>query len=188
MHTEFDERYWNFSHNAVEERRVKNDTTDAAASAIYPLSFEYGVTNWLGLGARLAWSNYFEETDSISHIKPRVRAIDAAFVANFHLVKSRRFDMPVSLTLGYSNFRYWSNDPFDSQAKDNGLSFGLGLTPRIYFGNHIGMYFNLGYAGYSYPSVLFSNDADSNVNDENNWLYKLKGNGVNIGIGMIGKF
>lgn len=190
VHTEYDQQvpYWNGSSIAWETRRYTNDTTDGAISAIYPLTFEYGVTNWLGLGARFAYSGYFQETDSISGVQSKVRAMDVDFVANFHLVKSRRFDMPICVTIGYSNIHFWSNDPANSQAKDNGLNYGIGLMPRIYFGNHIGMFFNLGYVGYNYPSFVFFNDTDSNLNSVNNWKYSLKGNGLNMGIGLIGKF
>ena len=168
--------------------KVVDDTTDGAASVIYPLQGEYGVTNWLGIGARFALSNYFEETDSITGIKPKVRGIDADLVLNFHLVKSKRFDMPVQLLFGYSNFKINFNDPSHQIGKDNGLNYGIMLVPRIYFGDHVGMFFNLGYMGYSYPSIHFSNDTDSDLNDNNAWLFKLKGNGFNIGLGLVGKF
>jgi len=164
------------------------DTTDAAASAIYPLKAEYGITNWLGIGARFAFSNYAEERDSITGIKPTSRGIDAAIVANFHLVKSKRFDMPISLTFGYSKFSILSNDNFGTKAKANGLGYGISLLPRIYFGNHIGMFFNIGYMGYNYPNIKYSNNNDSDLNKTWNAKVSLKANGLNMGIGLIGKF
>ena len=179
---------WTGSGFATETRTFKSDTTDGAFSAIYPITFEYGVTSWLGIGVRAAYSNYFEETDSISGIKGKVRSYDADLVVNFHLVKSKHFDMPISLTLGYSNIKFWQNDAVNSIAKDNGLNYGIALVPRIYFGNHIGMFFNVGYAGYSYPSFDFSNDNDPNINNTQHWKYSLKGNGINLGMGLIGKF
>lgn len=181
---------WNGTQFVSTPTRVKKDTTDGAASVIYPLKFEYGVTNWLGIGARFAFADYFEETDSITHIKPKVTGIDAGVIANFHLVKTKRFDMPISVNFGYSHFKYLANDNLNSKAVDNGINYGISLLPRIYFGNHIGMFFNVGWAGYKYPSLHFSNSNDSNLNDDNNqdWKYSIKGNGMNIGIGIIGKF
>jgi hypothetical protein len=149
---------------------------------------EYGVTNWLGVGARFAYSDYFEEKDSITGIKAQFTSIDAGLALNFHLVKSKRFDMPISVNFGYSSFKYLSNDTKGSKGKDNGLNYGISLLPRIYFGDHVGMFFNLGYAGYTYPSIQFSDNTDSNLNDENDWKYKLKGSGANLGIGLIAKF
>jgi hypothetical protein len=191
-HTEVnkDVYYWNGSSIAVRKERVSNDTTDGAGATIYPLKFEYGVTNWLGVGARFAHSNYIEEKDSITGIKPKFTSFDAGIVLNFHLVKSKRFDMPISVNFGYSSFKYLSNDATGGKGKDNGINYGIGILPRIYFGDHVGMFFNLGYAGYNYPSIKFSNNTDSNLNDDNgqDWLYKIKGSGMNIGIGLIGKF
>ena len=168
--------------------KVVDDTTDGAVSVIYPLMAEYGVTDWFGVGARFAYSNYFEERDSITNIKPKVNAFDLGLALNFHLVKSKHFDMPISLLFGYSNFKIHFNDPTNQIGKDNGLNYGIMLTPRIYFGDHIGMFFNIGYLGYNYPSIQFSNNTDSNLNDNNNWLFKLKGNGANLGIGLTAKF
>ncbi len=181
---------WNGTQFVSTPTRIKKDTTDGAGSVIYPIKVEYGITNWLGIGARLAYSNYFEERDSITGIKPKVSSFDAGIVANFHLVKTKRFDMPISMTLGYSHFKYLSNDNLSSKGVDNGINYGISLLPRIYFGNHIGMFFNVGWAGYKYPSIHFSNSNDSNLNDDNNqdWKYSIKGNGMNIGIGIIGKF
>lgn len=164
------------------------DTTDAAGSSIYALKGEYGVTNWLGIGARFAFANYIEERDSITGIKPTSRGIDAGLVANFHLVKSKRFDMPISLMIGYSHFSIHSNDQWSTLAKANGLGYGIALLPRIYFGNHVGMFFNLGYMGYNYPNIKYSNNTDSDLNKTWDADVSLKANGVNIGIGLIGKF
>jgi hypothetical protein len=50
------------------------------------------------------------------------------------------------------------------------------------------MFFNVGYAGYSYKNLIFSNNSDSNINDENQMIYKLKGNGLNLGLGLVVKF
>lgn len=192
IHSEYNQNYlaWTGSGFTTLTRRVKKDTTDGAASVIYPIKAEYGITNWFGLGARFAYADYFEEKDSITGIKPKVTGIDFGLIANFHLVKSKRFDMPISLNIGYSHFKYLANDPNNSMGKDNGINYGLSLLPRIYFGNHIGMFFNVGWAGYKYPSVQFSNKNDSNINDDNNqdWKYSIKGSGLNIGIGLIGKF
>lgn len=167
---------------------VEDDTTDGAISTIIPLTVEYGVTNWLGIGLRGAYSNYFTERDSITGYKEKTTSFDADLMLNFHLIKSKRFDMPIVLTIGYSNFKIKNNDPINSMAKDNGMNFGIALNPRIYFGDHIGMFFNVGYVGFAYNSLEFSNDMDSNLNDNHNTKFSLKGNGANLGLGLIVKF
>jgi hypothetical protein len=191
IHTEENKYSYTWNGSSFVKTKVgitQNDTTDGAVSTIYPLKVEYGVTNWLGVGARFAFSDYFEERDSITGIKPNFTSFDAGIVLNFHLIKSKRFDMPISVNCGYSSFKFISNDIKDSKGKDSGINYGISILPRIYFGDHIGMFFNIGYAGYNYPSIKFSDNTDSNLNDENDWKYRIRGNGANIGIGLIAKF
>lgn len=206
-HREYDENYWTGTVTAT--RRIKKDTTDGAASTIYGLTGEYGVTNWLGIGARFAYSHYIQEEKHDTVLfptgiqtfdyKPKARSVDFGINVNFHLVKGKRFDMPICLTVGYSNFKLANNNPdtdpssYDNSgavAKDNGLNYGILLMPKIYFGKeqHVGLAFHIGYMGYNYPSLQFSNNFDSNLNNDNNAKYKLKGNGFNIGIGFSVKF
>ncbi len=170
--------------------RTSEDTTDAAASTVIPLTIEYGITNWLGIGVRGAYSNYFEGKDSATNTRPTVKGIDADLLISLHFIKTKRFDMPLTFIGGYSNFSYSRNDSLETKAKDNGLSYGLALVPRIYFNNYVGLYFNVAYKGYYYPSLLYSDKTDSNLNDNNNQdiLVKYKGNGINIGVGLIVKF
>jgi hypothetical protein len=206
-HSEHDEDYW--TGTSIATKRVVEDTTDAAGSTIYGLTGEYGVTNWLGIGFRFAYSHYIQETqhDSVYTTsglmtytyKPKARSVDFGINVNFHLVKGKRFDMPLCLTFGYSNFKLANNNPdtdpsgYDNSgaiAKDNGMNYGILLMPKIYFGKtqHIGVAFHVGYMGYKYPSLEFSNDFDANLNDDNNWKFRLNGNGFNIGIGLSIKF
>jgi len=166
----------------------KDDTTDRAGAVIFPLTFEYAVSNWLGVGARFAYSNYFEEKDSISGEKSRVRGIDAGVLFNFHFVKTKRFDLPIGFFVGYSNFNIQFNDPTNQVGKDDGFNYGFMLTPRIYFGDHIGIFFNAGYLAYTYPNIQFSNNTDPNMNDNNDWKFKIKGSGANFGAGLVVKF
>ena len=201
-HTEYDSTIYGASGNTV--TRVIKDKKDAAASSIIPIGIEYGVTDWLGIGARFGYSKYIASTsyDTVNGtavgFKPKVTAIDFGLSVNFHLVKSKRFDMPIGLLIGYSHFNYRQNNPDTNPVgspdngntigKDGGLGYGIMLTPRIYFGDHIGMFINVGYMGYSYSNLSFSNNSDSNLNDNNNWKFSLKGNGFNMGIGLVAKF
>ncbi len=168
--------------------RIKKDTSSKAGSAIYPLTIEYGLKNWLGIAAKVSYSSYFGTKDSVTGIKSAVRSIDGGIMLNLHLIKTKRFDMPIGLSLGYSNFKVDSKDSINSIAKANGLYYGFAMVPRIYFGEHIGLSINLGYTAYTYPNILFSNKNDSNVNDNNDRKFNLKANGVNIGVGLLVKF
>ncbi len=186
LQDEYNHQVWNGSSFSM--ARIKKDTNNNAGAAVYPLVIEYGLKNWLGIAARAAYSKYFSKTDSLSGINAAVRGIDAGLILNLHLFKTRRFDMPIGLTIGYSNFLADSKDSLNNIAKDNGFNYGFSAVPRFYFGEHIGLSVNLGYVAYNYPSILFSNKNDSNINDNNNRIYKLKADGANIGVGLIVKF
>lgn len=165
--------------------RIKKDTTDNSAAIVFPLTLEYGLKNWLGLTCRATYTKYFAGKDSLTGIKPDVRGIDGGLGLNLHIFKTKRFDMPIGVTLGYSNFQSLSNDTLNSVAKDHGFNYGFSIVPRIYFAGHIGLSINLGYMAYTYPSILFSNKNDSNINDNNNRVFKLKESGANIGVGLV---
>jgi hypothetical protein len=178
---------WNGS--GLSTIRISEDTTDGAVTRTFPVTLEYGVTNWLGIGARVAYNKFFTAVDSAANnTHPDVRSLDADLVIGLHFIKTKRFDLPLNISAGYSAFTYQSNDALHHTAKDGGLNFGVQLQPRIFFGNHIGMYFNVGYANVSYKSMTFSNDNDSDLNDTDNRLYTLKGSGLNVGLGLIAKF
>ncbi|MDF2436236.1 MAG: hypothetical protein K0Q95_612 [Bacteroidota bacterium] len=167
-----------------------HDTTDAAGGAHFPLKVEYGVTNWLGVGARFNFSSFIDETDSITKTQATTKGLDAGLVLNFHLIKSRRFDMPLSLTFGYSRFIVDGNDVNQTMAKAHGMGYGISLLPRIYFGDHIGMYFNVGYMGYNYKNVIYSNEDYQNLNEQvwQDAKVSIKADGLNMGLGLIVKF
>lgn len=186
-HNEYDAYGWTGS--GFGKIRVKKDTTDGAASLMIPVTLEYGITNWFGAGLRGAYSKYYANADSTNNnTKPTVGSFDIGVMMNFHLIKTVHFDMPLTLLVGYSAFTYKANDPANSMAKDGGYNIGVGLNPRIYFGDHVGMFFDLNYVSYHYPSMQFSNSSNSDLNATNNQVYKLSGNGANVGLGLLVKF
>lgn len=163
-----------------------SDTTGGALSAVYALNLEYGITNWLGIGGRFGYSKYIASADSTNnYIKPNVYGWDGDLTVNVHLVKSVHFDMPIQLTVGYSHIKYKALNAKNGMAEGGGLNYGIALVPRIYFGKHIGMFFNVGYAGYNYPNLVLSDNSGTFNNV--NYTFKLKANGANVGIGLVVK-
>lgn len=162
----------------------KHDTTDKAGGGCYALRGEYGVTNWLGVGARFGFTNFIDTKDSVTNYTPTTRGLDVNFSLNFHFIKTRRFDMPLYMNFGYAKFMSNSNDPLNTKAKGNGSGFGMGLMPRIYFGDHIGMHFLLGFQSYNFGNIHYSNDNDSNLNKTWDAKVTLKASGTQIGIGL----
>lgn len=165
--------------------RLKKDTNNLTAAAVYPVTIEYGVKNWLGIAGRFAYSKYLSQVDSLSGAKSAIRGLDAGVILNFHFIKTKRIDIPLGITVGYSNFKMESKDSLKSMATDHGLNYGFSVVPRLYFGEHFGLSLNLGYMAYTYPSLLFSNANNSNLNNANDRVFSLKTSGTNIGIGIL---
>lgn len=167
---------------ATKNKVTGESKTGGAASIIYSVAGEYGIKNWLGAGVRLSLDNYGTSHDSSGN-NPSAVAGNISVFANFHPVKSRRFDLFSGVAIGYSRFNYKLGDNENSVAKGNGSLLNLYIIPRFYFGKHIGMYLNFGYTGFSYGSLDYS----SNTNSKNN-AFSLTGSGLNFGFGVQAKF
>ena len=176
-----------------------SDTTDGTASTIIPFSFEYGVSDKIGLGVDLTSSSYFIDEADRKYLSS-VKGFDFGLKVNYHLLNSEKNDLFVGLGLGASsiNWTYGSdltNNPFGlTSAKGSGTYFSLGITDRIFFSDHIGILFNLEYRGYNYSGIVAEGDASdafaifgiTDVNFEQTLDWKL--NGVHFGTGIAVKF
>ena len=181
LHSSWDSTFINNTY------KVAKDENSGAASAIYGLNVEYALNNWLGIGGRFGYSKYFTQADSTNnYTKPNVNGWDGNLTLGFHFVKSVHFDMPLMFSLGYSKIKYQALDATNGIAQGGGLGYAISILPRIYFGNHFGMFFNLGYAGYNYPNLTLSNN--TNVFNTINYTFKLKASGANVGLGFMFKF
>jgi hypothetical protein len=162
-------------------------TTEGAVCMMYPLTAEYGVTDWLGVGGRFAYSDFLTLRNSQTGFKRSIRIIDTDFMVNFHLIKTDKFDMPIVVTAGLSNYRLAENDLSHNMRKDNGINYGLSLNPRIYFNDYVGMYFIFGYGGFNYSDLTYSNDRSKNINPTGTKI-TYRGDGTNLGMGVTVKF
>lgn len=172
--------------------KVNNTSDDGgAAGKLFSGSFEYGVFPWLGLGLKMQYSSYFVEKDTITHtppqqdeiVQPTIGSFDPAVNINFHLGKRDHFDMVAGTTMGVSFFSYKVNDANDSRAKGTGFWYDFHITPRFYFGDHIGMHLNLAYAHFNYPNLIAESSTISAINS-----FSLSGGGVTFGLGLNIKF
>lgn len=157
--------------------------TNLAANRLLSLQYERGILNWLGIGAKFQYGNYFTSEDSVTKTKPSIKAYDGTILVNAHFVRTKRVDMLAGFNIGYSQMNWEARDQAISEAKGGGLTFDLHLQPRFYFGDHVGMFINLAYIHYSYQNMDFKNTY-TNVPD----LLQLTGGGVNFGLGIQGKF
>ncbi|MGE0567371.1 MAG: hypothetical protein AB7O73_05435 [Bacteroidia bacterium] len=154
--------------------------TDGAASTIIPLSFEYGISNKIGLGLQIGSSNYFIDKDS-NEVTESVKSVDFALRVNFHLLQANRNDLFIALALGGSSVNWLFKNTTETYS-GSGSYFNLSLVDRIFFGEHVGIMFNLGYTGYNYNDMKTS--SGNVILDNLKWSVK----GVNFGTGLAVKF
>ena len=157
--------------------------SSAAANKMLNLQYERGILNWLGIGAKVQLSDYFTSTDTVTHAKPSVKALDVSLLVNAHFLRAKRVDMLAGFNIGYSTLNWEARDQAISSAKGGGLTFDLHLQPRFYFGNHIGMFINLAYVHYAYTNMDFHNTYTNLPG-----VLSLTGGGVKFGIGLQGTF
>ncbi len=183
-----------FSVNIPFLGNITSVTTDGASSVMVPIGFEYGVSDKIGLGAQLGFSNYFiddstevkdfftgQETGEMqANTTESVSTIDFSIKVNFHLLNSDKNDLLIGFQLGGSRVNW--KDLSGETLTGTGSLFSLYLTDRIFFSDHIGVLFNLGYTAYNYGNVTSS----SNNAVINSLTWKLRG--LNIGTGLAIKF
>lgn len=75
-------------------------TTDGAASIIIPFSFEYGISDNLGLGLDFAHNDYFiDSEDKVT--TESVRSFDYGLKVYYHVVNSDNFDLSIRARFWY---------------------------------------------------------------------------------------
>lgn len=156
---------------------------DGALNRMLNLQYERGILNWLGVGVKLQYNNYYTTEDSVTHATPSVTAMDGTIILNAHFLRRKRVDLLAGFDIGYSAINWEARDQFISSATGGGLTYDFHFQPRFYFGNHIGMFFNLAYVNYNYQDIDFKNTF-TNISD----VLDLTGGGVNVGIGLQAKF
>jgi len=155
--------------------------TDGAASTVIPLSFEYGISNKVGLGLQIGMSNYFIDKEDSNDVTESVKSVDFALKVNFHLLNADRNDLFIGMAIGGSSVN-WAFENSSETYSGSGSYFSLSLTDRIFFSDNVGMLVNLGYTGYNYTNMKSS--TDNPILDNLKWSVK----GVNFGIGLAVKF
>ena len=168
---------------------VAKDKKDQALAGVFPLSIEYGLTNWLGVGVRGAYTKFIDNPDSTyKYGKPKVTSTDVGLTLDFHLIKTVSFDMPIVINAGYSSFTFLQNNSVNSSAKATGYNYGIGIQPRIFFNKHFAMFFNIAYSGIDYNKIKYWDNAVSSYNDTQNASGTLKASGANLGLGFLVSF
>lgn len=162
----------------IPPQTIKNE--DGAGSFMMPITFEYGISNKVGLGVQLGFSNYFIDNEDSTETVESVKSVDFAIVVNYHLSQSDKNDLFIGIALGGSNVNW--KDLSGTELTGTGSVFKLYLSDRLYFSDNIGILFNVGYTAYNYSELTSS--------DNNAFISSLKWHlgGLNIGTGLAVKF
>lgn len=179
--------------NLVDEQ--KSDTTDGAVAVTIPISFEYGISNKFGLGVDFVFSNYIIADEDKPNINS-AKAIDFGIKANYHLLNSDKNDLFVGLGLGFSSITWdlVTDNPGQTaeEFSGSGAYWRIGVTDRIFFSEHIGVFFSLAYKGYAYDiDTEFTDEAIASFNSLNASIkqsFTFDMNGVDAQVGLAVKF
>lgn len=162
---------------------------DGAVSGMIPLSLEYGISNKFGLGLEFCSVNYAIDDstennagDIVQNNTESVKSKDLMLFVNYHLLESDKNDLFIGLGFGSSSVVWTFKDNSTYEYSGRGGLFKLYIKDRLFFGEHVGMLFNLGYTSYVYN--------DMETSDNNAILEGLKWNvkGLNMGVGLALKF
>ena len=169
-------------HYQLKNSTLSTDKKSGAASSNFNLGLEYGVTNWLGIGLRGKFDNYYAKYDSTTRSKPTVKGAEISLLVNAHVIRSKHFDLPIGIDLGYSHLNFFQNDLANNQIYGNGSIFNLHLNPRVYFGR---FGFNLNMA---FPFITYKNMTSNNATFNQYVLANWKASGFSLGFGLQYRF
>lgn len=110
------------------------------------INAEFGIAKFFGVGVSYRRGTYGKSGTN------KLRGSDVMVRANFHVAnKNKKFDLPIGIGYGLSNF----NGDLSSTEylKAKGGILNVHVSPHFYFGNYIGMFLSLGYNKHLYNQV-----------------------------------
>lgn len=149
--------------------------------AVPTITAEYGVLNFLGVGARYSRGSYLQQGY-------KVRTNDIGVNVNIHVAnKKDKFDLPITLGYGFGKFKADEtvSSGTGSYIHAKGGVIGLHIAPHFYFSKYVGMFVRLGYNKYLYNNIeIVDGPKTFDRGDGATW----KMGGVEFNIGVAGKF
>jgi len=121
----------------------------------YTLTYDRGITDRLTIGGFFRYRGFLLAPDTnVAEINVAY-GFDFCVDGAFHFVRSRHVDLYIGADLGFGYIKL-ADDNLSNQGvfTAGGIAYGLTLGSRFYIGNHVGITFNFGYAGYEYPNGL----------------------------------
>jgi len=133
---------------------------DSTAAKLFPVGFEHGLTNWLGIGGKFNYSSYITN-DSTSE---KAHGLDFAVFARAHALRTKHIDLFAGLDFGYSHFVYNANNYSGGIARADGTYFGFNLNSRFWFGKILGLRLFYNFDHYNYPNGVIEDNAANSYN------------------------
>jgi hypothetical protein len=157
----------------------KSDIIGAGLIGTLPrINAEFGLLRFLGVGVSYRRGTYGKS--AAGHI----RGTDIMVRANFHIAnKSDKFDLPIGIGYGFSNFNGDLNSTQYIHAKGGILN--IHVSPHLYFGKYIGMFLSVGYNKHLYNSVELK-DGAKYYSEADGATWKM--GGVYFEFGISGRF
>ena len=132
------------------------DTTyyESSGSFIFPVRYQYAVTDWFGFGGMFRFHNFFEGVNDES----QAIAADLGARADFHFLRTRRIDGSAALGIGFSHMSWKGNDLSNQHFYGSGLHYDLELISRFFFSDHFGMHLCYGRTYLNLPNMILEDD------------------------------
>jgi len=142
-----------FINGSESQAQTLNNTAPASN---YSVGLEYGLFNWLGIGAIGRIDNYSMQDNGTTPSTATAGAADIGGTANIHLLKTAHFDFFAGYDLGLSHLTYTTNDGVHASSTANGTWSDMHITGRIYLGR-LGINLCLYAPGTTYSNFKASN-------------------------------
>lgn len=154
---------------------------DTAAAVFVPIHFEYMVSNKIGVGLVLKSGNYLSDNSNEDN-KAKVYSISFSY----HPVVTEKIDLFARVGLGACSLKQTEVILVKIEAQYLGSAFELDAGIKVYFSEHFGLNFGLGYNNYSFKLQSFT--VGGNAADLADIESTLGVSGVEVGAGLAFKF
>ena len=156
---------------------------DGAASYTIPIGFEYALSDRIGAGIELGICNYFTEEDTNTRAIAKANSFDVLLKGNFHWVRKGKADLYSGLGLGFSSFKYKSNDNLNSSYKATGPYIRISvLNARLYLADAFALGLHFGLPIMNFEDGQLTDNLGTDIN------YRLRFSGWDLGASAAIRF
>lgn len=127
------------------EQQKNEDNT--AGNINYPITVQYGVSDKFSLGIKIQPANWGDDPDD--NYEATNKSGMFALLGEYHIKNTGKSDLYTRLSVGAITWNQTKTAPGEKQEnKYTGINFRPSLGYRLYFGNTIGLYWDIAYSYY----------------------------------------